>query len=145
MFNKTLFSKRMLWSSALIMSPLLVSGCYTYRQELTPPTKSVPQVNDQASEKMIAATTPDQRAQALTDSMKTTLNLTSTQTTEISKINQAYAARIAKLMASDQSTMDKKAEFKRLTIIKRADIKKLLSDTQQPLFDKHKNEWLDTY
>ncbi|WP_020396691.1 hypothetical protein [Thiolinea disciformis] len=145
MFNKTLFSKRMLWSSVLIISPLFVSGCYTYRQELTPPTKSVPQVKDQVSGKMTEAVTPDQRAQALTDSMKTKLNLTPAQTTEIGKINQDYAARIAKLMASDQSTMDKKAEFKRLTIIKRADIKKLLNTDQQQLFDKHKNEWVDTY
>ena len=109
------------------------------------PTKSSVPASSKTAVLSAQNLTSTERAQALTERMKTTLNLTAAQTSEVSKINLDYASRIDKVMNSDQSTLDKKTEFKRLSAVKRIEIKDLLTEPQKQLYDAHKKELLDTY
>lgn len=113
---------------------LAFSGCTNHEK-----------AKEQAVGSMIQETSPTDRAAALTDIMKTTLNLNESQTVQVSDLNLDYSTRFSILMASTNKKVDKKAEYMRLSAEKEAKLKGMLDDSQIKAYDANKADLLDTY
>jgi hypothetical protein len=93
----------------------------------------------------IANTSPIARANALTDIMTTTLNLSDTQQRQVSALNLEYSTRFNVLANSRNPSINKQAEFQRLSKEKEARIKTLLTVPQLQAYDANRAALLDTY
>lgn len=93
----------------------------------------------------IANTSPIARANALTDVMTATLNLSDVQQRQVSALNLEYSTRFNVLANSRNPSINKKAEFERLSKEKEARIKALLSSSQIQTYDSNRADLLDTY
>ena len=93
----------------------------------------------------IANTSPIARANALTDIMTTTLNLSDTQQRQVSALNLEYSTRFNVLANSRNPSINKQAEFQRLSKEKEARIKALLTVPQLQAYDANRAALLDTY
>ena len=93
----------------------------------------------------IANTSPIARANALTDVMTTTLNLSDTQQSQVSALNLEYSTRFNVLANSRNPSINKQAEFQRLSKEKESRIKALLTVPQLQAYDANRAALLDTY
>src|SRR4051812_18005713 len=84
--------------------------------------------------------TPEERAEKITEWMKTNLNLTEAQIQPVTDINLKYAKKNEELKAS---TADRKVKFKQLKSNEKAredELKKVLTKEQIKIYQAKKNE-----
>jgi hypothetical protein len=77
--------------------------------------------------------------------MTTTLNLSDTQQRQVSALNLEYSTRFNVLANSRNPSINKQAEFQRLSKEKEARIKTLLTVPQLQAYDANRAALLDTY
>ncbi len=77
--------------------------------------------------------------------MTATLNLSDVQQRQVSALNLEYSTRFNVLANSRNPSINKKAEFERLSKEKEARIKALLSSSQIQTYDSNRADLLDTY
>jgi hypothetical protein len=75
-------------------------------------------------------TTPEQRAKALTEMMKTKLALTPEQTDKVANLNLAYAKKMEPLIKGSEGPFVRMREMRQLNQAKEADLKQVLSPQQ---------------
>ena len=77
--------------------------------------------------------------------MTATLNLSDVQQRQVSALNLEYSTRFNVLANSRNPSINKKAEFERLSKEKETRIKALLSSSQIQTYDSNRADLLDTY
>jgi hypothetical protein len=75
-------------------------------------------------------TTPEQRAKALTEMMKTKLALTPEQTDKVANLNLAYAKKMEPLIKGSEGPFVRMREMRQLNQAKEAELKQVLSPQQ---------------
>ena len=79
-------------------------------------------------------TTPEQRAKALTEMMKTKIGLTPEQTGKVAELNLTYAKKIDPLIKGSAGPFVRMGEMKKINEEKEAELKQILSPQQ---FEKY--------
>jgi hypothetical protein len=79
-------------------------------------------------------TTPEQRAKALTEMMKTKIGLTPEQTGKVAELNLTYAKKMDPLIKGSAGPLVRMREMKQINEAKEAELKQILSP---PQFDKY--------
>ncbi|WP_020559059.1 hypothetical protein [Thiofilum flexile] len=122
------------------ISVVLLSSCAA-----PAPAPTHDQVKEAVVADTIRATTPMERATALTDVMTNKLRLNESQQAKVAKLNLDYSSRFNILMNSTNPKISKKDEFLRLSAEKETKLLGILSASQKQTYEASKQEFLDTY
>ena len=97
----------------------------------------------QKLDKLFSETTPEQRAQLLTQKMKEKLALTEEQTPSIYDVNLKYAKKVESAYRSNGTKMQRLKNMKAVSNEKDGELKKLFTDDQYKNYLKYKEELKD--
>ena len=90
-------------------------------------------------------TTPEERARAQTEMMKSNLALTSEQTPKIAAINQKYAKEMDPVIKGSEGTLMKVRHMKQIDGKKEAELKQVLSPDQFQKYVAPKEEMREQF
>ena len=85
------------------------------------------------------------RAAKMTDWMKTNLNLTGDQLTQVQALNMKYAVKMDSLRNSSQAKEDKFAAMKSDEAARDAELKGILTDEQYKAYEEKRQEMKEKY
>jgi hypothetical protein len=86
------------------------------------------------------STAPGETVKAMTDKMKTQLNLSDAQYQKVNSINQDFSSAAIKIKESETSRSAKLSKMKELDKRRDASLKTVLNDEQFKMFKEHKKE-----
>jgi hypothetical protein len=88
----------------------------------------------------LKATTPEQRATAITDIMKTKLELSGSETERISEINLAFAKKAEPIIKSSDNRLKIGLKLRKINRERSSELKKVLSTKQLKILEESKAE-----
>jgi len=88
----------------------------------------------------LKATTPEQRATAITDIMKTKLDLSGSETERISEINLAFAKKAEPIIKSSDNRLKIGLKLRKINSERSSELKKVLSTKQLKILEESRSE-----
>lgn len=90
--------------------------------------------------RLVAKTTPEERAQFLTDLMKTELSLEQSQNEPVYEINLKYAKEMEDIVLSDGTERTRAKGLRDMNARKEAELETVLSEDQYQLYQEKKKQ-----